>query len=81
MKIGASALLFAVPMWASYSYYLTDSLASVDPLKWAVVGSVAPGSNGLAAVDPAGGSLISRLPIPDGTAEAEVRITIWLTSE
>lgn len=43
-------------------------------------GRARPDGSGLAAPDPAGSSLISRLPIPDGTAEAEVRMTVRLTA-
>ena len=74
-----AALLMGGPVWG-YSYYLTDNLTTVDPLKWSAVGALSPNSTGLAAPDSSGGSLISRIPIPDGTAEAEVRMTVRLTS-
>ena len=67
------------PLWG-YSYYLTDDLTAVNPASWISVGSLAPGGAGLAAPDSAGGSLISRIPIPDGSAEAEVRATLHLAS-
>jgi hypothetical protein len=74
----AAVALIAAHLWAAPSYYLTDNLTSVDPLKWVAVGAASPAATGLSAVDPAGGSLISRIPIPDGTAEAEVRVTFKL---
>jgi hypothetical protein len=34
--------LAASPAWASYQYYLTELLASVDAAKWNTTGAVAP---------------------------------------
>lgn len=73
----AATLLVAGPLWG-YSYYLTDDLTTLDPLRWTVAGNVTPGSTGLTAPDSAGGSFISRVPVPDGSGEAEVRITLRL---
>lgn len=74
-----AALALSAPAWA-YSYYVTDNLATIDPAKWSTAGAVSPGSAGLAAPDPAGGSLISRVPIPDGSAETEIRATLRLAA-
>jgi hypothetical protein len=72
--------LLAGPLWAAQSYYLTDNMTTIDSSRWTTVGKLAPGTSGLAAPDAAGGSLISRLPVPDGSAEAEVRMTLRLTA-
>lgn len=63
-KLIGAALLLACPAWASYSYYVTDNLASIDPAKWVAAGSLSPSRAGLSATDSGGGTLISRLPIP-----------------
>jgi hypothetical protein len=76
----AAAPLFSAPAWAAYQYYFTDQLTTVDTAKWSTAGQVTPGSAGLATPDTNGGSLISRVPIPDGSAEAEVRMTVTLTT-
>jgi RHS repeat-associated protein len=80
MKRLVLALTLAAPAWAGYQYYLTDNLSAIDNSKWALTGSLAPASGGLAAANAAGGSLISRIPIPDLTSEAEVRTVITLKS-
>ena len=72
--------LAASPAWASYQYYSTDSLALIDPAKWNTTGAVAAVAAGLVAPDSNGGSLLSRVPIPDGSSEAEVAITVNLVS-
>jgi hypothetical protein len=74
----ALLLLAAGYARAGINYYVTDNLRTVDPSKWATVGALAPGGGGLAAPDPNGGALLSKVPIPDGTAEAEVLATITL---
>ena len=72
--------LLAAPSWGAYQYYLTDNLGNIDPLKWTTAGVAQASQAGFAASDTAGGSLISRIPIPDGTSEAEVRTTLKLTA-
>src|ERR1700730_11896162 len=76
----AAALLFTSPLWSAYQYYLADSLTAVDNGKWLSAGTMSASSAGLAAADANGGSLISRLPIPDGSSEAEVRMTVRLAA-
>jgi hypothetical protein len=70
--------LAAAALHAGVNYYLTDNLHAIDPSKWTATGSLAPGAAGLAAPDPGGGALISKVPVPDGTAEAEVLATLTL---
>jgi hypothetical protein len=74
----AAILLAAAPLHAGVNYYLTDNLHAIDPLKWTTVGSLAANTAGLAAASPNGGALISKVPVPDGTAEAEVLATLTL---
>ena len=79
LRVGA-LLLLSTPGWAAYQYYFTDNLTSVNAANWNTTGNVGASSLGLAASESAGGTLISRIPIPDGTYEAEVRTTLKLTS-
>jgi hypothetical protein len=71
-------LFAAAPIYAGVNYYLTDNLHAIDPTKWITVGSLAPSAVGLAAFSANGGALISKVPVPDGTAEAEVLATLTL---
>lgn len=64
----------------AYQYYVTDSLVSIDPAKWVQNGSLTTTSNGLTAPSATGGSLISNLPVPDGTSEYEVRTRLRLVA-
>jgi hypothetical protein len=76
----AVALLTAAPLQGGVQYYLMDKLTGADPARWVSVGRVSHGALGLEAPDPDGGALISKEPVPDGTAEAEVLATIALNS-
>jgi hypothetical protein len=78
VKLFALLPLAAVALHAGVNYYLTDNLHSIDPSKWITVGAVAPNAAGLGAPDSNGGALISKVPVPDGTAEAEVLATLAL---
>ena len=77
MKI-LSVLTLAFVAHAGVNYYVSDSLQAIDPSKWTAVGAVLPSVAGLAATDPNGGALISKIPVPDGTSEAEVLATVKL---
>lgn len=76
--LGLLSVVLASTLHAGVNYYFTDSLHAIDSSKWAVVGALVPGAAGLAAPDANGGALISKVPIPDGSAEAEVLATITL---
>jgi len=82
MKYGLrlALALITTECFAGVNYYVTDKLTSIDATKWAVTGNLSPGPSGLAIHDPNGGSLISKLAIPDGSNEAEVAATITLLS-
>jgi RHS repeat-associated protein len=79
LRVGA-LLLLSTPGWAAYQYYFTDNLTSINAASWSTTGNVGASSLGLAASESGGGTLISRIPIPDGTYEAEVRTTLKLGS-
>lgn len=71
-------VLCTAPAWGAYSYYITDTLTSIDSSRWVTTGTLAPSPAGLAAQNTSGGTLVSRIPIPDGTAEGEVAMTLTL---
>jgi len=78
MVMPAGSLSGALPISTSYQYYLTDSFANLDTSKWTVTGNVVPSRGGLTAPDPNGGSVISKVPIPDGSSEGEVLANVAL---
>jgi hypothetical protein len=80
MRTLAAALLLATPAFGGYQYYLTDNFTTIDASRWSSTGALSPTGSGLAAPDANGGSVISRVPIPDGTNEAEVSITLNLAA-
>jgi hypothetical protein len=63
-----------------YSFYQTDPLTSINTLYWTQAGSVTAYSNGMGAPDPNGGSLISRVAVPDGSSNYEIRANINLVA-
>ncbi len=71
-------LLAAVPQFAGVQHYATDQLTSIDANKWIVSGAASAAASGVSAANATGGSLISRIPIPDGSSEAEVDMTVTL---
>jgi len=77
-KLLGFALLLTCPAWAGYTYYLTDTLATIDGSKWIATGAPNASRTGLSASSAAGGTLVSRIPIPDGSTEGEVSMTLTL---
>jgi RHS repeat-associated protein len=80
MRIAVCWLVASVPAWTATPSYVTDNLSSVDSTKWSTAGSVIATRDGLTAPDANGGSLISRVPAPDGSADGEVRIKLSLAA-
>ncbi|MBZ5580977.1 MAG: hypothetical protein LAQ30_02025, partial [Acidobacteriia bacterium] len=62
----------------SYAFYVNDGLTSIEPARWMRNGTVEATAAGLAAPDPAGGSLISAVGAPDGSSDYEVRMRVRL---
>ncbi|HEY3416854.1 MAG TPA: hypothetical protein VGM23_08225, partial [Armatimonadota bacterium] len=77
----AALWLCAGPLSGAYQYYLTDPLTSIDLNRWSQTGAVVGSSLGLTPSTPTGpgGYLVSRVAVPDGTADYEVAATIRLT--
>lgn len=75
------AALFAAAcsaLFAAYTYYLTDTLTSINTTNWTQNGTLTAGSGGLTSSNANGGSLISKVAVPDGTSDYEVRTTLTL---
>jgi len=56
----------------AYQDYYQDSLTSIDPTKWYQNGSLTPTAQGLTSTSVNGGSLISKIAVPDGTSDYQV---------
>jgi hypothetical protein len=65
---------------SGYGFYLTDAITAINGTNWTQAGSVAASAGGLTATDANGGSLISRVGIPDGTSDYEVRANVTLVA-
>jgi hypothetical protein len=78
LALAALALAAAIPSWGAYTYYYTDALTSSLPANWNQNGTVQFGSGGFSTISSnAGeGTLISKVAVPDGTSEYEVKATI-----
>jgi hypothetical protein len=77
MKRIVAAVLFAVfPLGAQY--YYTDTIGWFDPAKWYYNGVLTRPSYGVSTWSAAGGSLVSKTAVPDGTSDYEVRMTLAL---
>jgi hypothetical protein len=65
----------------TYTYYFTDTLTSINTSNWTQNGTLTAGSGGLTSSNiTTGGSLISKVSVPDGTSDYEVRTTLTLTA-
>jgi hypothetical protein len=72
------ALAAAIPASAAYTYYYTDSLTTSLPANWYQNGTVQFGSSGFSTIssNAGDGTLISKVAVPDGTSEYEVKATL-----
>ncbi|MGA2882186.1 MAG: hypothetical protein ABSG13_24810 [Bryobacteraceae bacterium] len=64
--------------FATYTYYYTDSLTSINTTNWTQNGTLTAGSGGLTSSATNGGSLISKVAVPDGSSNYEVKTTLTL---
>jgi hypothetical protein len=71
-----AALLAGGCLWASYQFYYTDNLTSINPTNWSQNGSLSAGSNGATG----NGSLVSTVAAPDGN-DYDVRMTIHTANQ
>jgi hypothetical protein len=84
IQIGSSTAgnnVFNCPAGATgYQYYFSDPVTSINGASWTQNGPLTAGAGGLTTSDANGGSLISRVAVPDGTSEYEVAMTLNLSS-
>ncbi len=78
--LASLALLAGTAAFAAYTYYYSDTLTTVNTTNWTQNGSVTATSGGLTATTANGGSLISKVTVPDGTTDYEVKLTLTLAT-
>jgi hypothetical protein len=61
-----------------YRYYLSDKLSAPSADKWASQGDAGASPEGLTSASASGTALISRVAVPDGSSEYEVRASLSL---
>ena len=66
--------------FAAYVYYYSDTLTTINASNWTQNGSVSATSSGLTATTGIGGSLISKVAVPDGSSQYEVKVTLALAA-
>ena len=80
IAIGAAVVAAACSAaFATYTYYYTDGLTSINTSNWTENGTLTAGSGGLTSSNSNGGSLISKVAVPDGSSNYEVKTTLTLT--
>jgi hypothetical protein len=66
-------------LFATYTYYYSDYLTSINTTYWTENGTgLTAGSGGLTDSNSNGGSLISKVAVPDGTSDYEVKTQLTL---
>ena len=65
---------------AAYTYYYSDTFTSINTANWQQNGAVTATPSGLTATSANGGSLISKIAVPDGTSDYEVKTTLTLAA-
>ena len=63
-----------------YQPYFDDNFSSINSTAWYQNGPLTTGSAGLTSADANGGALISKVSVPDGTSQYEVKATLTLDS-
>jgi RHS repeat-associated protein len=65
----------------AYTYYYSDALTTINGANWFTNGSVSATSSGLTATASTGGSLISKIAVPDASSDYEVKARLALPSQ
>ncbi len=65
-------LLVAGTAFAFYQDYYYDYMTTIDSTKWYQNGSLTPTSQGLTSTSDDGGSLISKVAVPDGSSDYQL---------
>jgi hypothetical protein len=61
-----------------YRYYFSDHLAAISTDSWSVKGDASSVGGGLTSASASGAALLSRVAVPDGSSEYEVRAALNL---
>lgn len=61
-----------------YHYYFSDKLSTLSPDNWTIKGDASSVDGGLTSASASGAALISRVAVPDGSSEYEVRAALNL---
>jgi hypothetical protein len=61
-----------------YQYYFSDKLSTLSADNWAIRGDASSVKGGLTSASANGAALLSRVAVPDGSSEYEVRATLNL---
>ena len=77
---GANATSITCAGGPGYQYYYTDALASINTNNWYQNGVGSAGASGYTSSDASGGSLISKVAVPDGTSSYEVKMKLSIPS-
>ncbi len=80
LRILVSSILVAGTLLGAYTYYYSDTLTTINTTNWNQNGSVTATAGGLTATSANGGSLISKVSVPDGTSQYEVKTTLTLAT-
>src|SRR5260370_39608534 len=82
MKVSRLLAILTAPacLFAAYTYYYTDTLTSINTTNWYQNGSLTPTTGGLTAPTANGGSLISKIAVPGGSSDYEVKSVLALPS-
>jgi len=80
MKLRLLPLLLAAPgsLFASYIYYYTDTLTTINTANWYQNGSLTATTGGLTAPTASGGALISKVAVPGGGSDYEINSTLTI---
>src|SRR5271165_722558 len=77
IQLGANTL--SCPAEATgYRYYVLDNLTAASPDNWSTKGDATYAAGGVTAASATGAALLSRLPVPDGSSEYEVKAALYL---
>ncbi len=80
VALSAALLTACCALQGQYTYYYTDTLTSINTSNWTENGTLTAGSGGLTSSNSNGGSLISKVSVPDGSSNYEVKTTLTLTA-
>jgi len=77
IKLGTNTL--SCPAGATgYRYYFSDKLTALSPDSWAMRGDAAQAPDGVTSASATGAALFSRIAVPDGSSDSEVRASLNL---